>query len=82
MKLTTQDRRVLRALSICSPATSRVVASEANIRTSSPSETAARHLIRLTTLGLAEKQGTRMYPCWIVTSAGRQALATSKGGER
>lgn len=74
MKLTAQDRRVLRALSICSPATSRVVASEANIRTSSPSETAARHLIRLTNLGLAEKKGTCMFPHWIILEAGRAAL--------
>lgn len=78
MKLSAQDWSVLRALSICSPATSRVVASEARIRTSSPSETAARHLIRLTRLGLAEKQGTRMFPHWIILEAGRAALEKEK----
>lgn len=78
MKLTEQDLFVLEALSICTPATSGVVATEARIRTSSPSETAARHLIKLTKMGMADKQGTRSFPHWTITPACRAALEASR----
>ena len=78
MKLTAQDRKVLAALDRHSGASSYAIAQGAGIRTVSPKETAARHLIKLTKEGLAEQTGTRMFPSWRITEAGRQAL---KGGE-
>lgn len=77
MKLSKQDWRVLRALDQVgryTPAHPTWVGGAAQIRTYSVRETAARHLIKLTKLGLAEKRGTRMFPSWIITEAGRQAL--------
>ncbi len=75
MKLTQQDRDVLSALEMCGrEASAGIVAAKAWLRTSSPRETAARHLIKLTKLGLAEKTGTRMFPTWRITEAGRQAI--------
>ncbi|MBA8846208.1 putative ArsR family transcriptional regulator [Ochrobactrum sp. RH1CCR137] len=77
MKLTAQDRKVLAALDRHSGGTSYAIAKGAGIHTSSPSETAARHLIKLTKEGMAEHTGTRMFPSWRITEAGRQVL---KGG--
>ena len=78
MKLTAQDRKVLAALDRHSGASSYAIAQGAGIRTMSPKETAARHLIKLTKEGLAEQTGTRMFPSWRITEAGRQSL---KGGD-
>lgn len=52
-----------------------ILARDHGIRTTSPRETAARHLIKLTKLGLAEWSGTRMWPKWRITEAGRKALS-------
>lgn len=77
MKLTEQDRVVLSALGE-SPASSGLIARAAKIRTSSPGETAARHCIKLTKVGLAVKSGTRTFPAWAITPAGRAALQEGK----
>ena len=52
-----------------------ILARDHGIRTMSPRETASRHLIKLTKLGLAEKDGTRVWPRWRITEAGRKALS-------
>lgn len=73
MKLTKQDVVILRALDqFACGASSREIADSAGIRTTSPTETAARHLIKLAKLGLSEKVGTRMFPMWRVTAAGHR----------
>lgn len=76
MKLTKQDREVLTSLDMygSDSVSPRRVAAKSGIRTSSPGETAARHLIKLTKLGLADKTGSRMFPEWRINEAGRQAL--------
>lgn len=74
VKLTPQDMSVLRALDVSPKGHSSAVAVAAAIKTSSPSETAARHLIKLTKLDLASQVGTRMFPIWHITPAGRAAL--------
>jgi len=81
--LTSQDRAVLEALSkYPDGARSYAVAQKAGIRTSSPRETAGRHLIKITKLGLADSIGTRMFPVWRITEAGRTALAQVEGETR
>jgi len=75
MKLTTQDRIILDAL--CSAGrweSSYMVARRAGITTSSRSETAARHLIKMAKSGLVERRLDRGTPIWIITDAGREAL--------
>jgi hypothetical protein len=78
MTLTKQDLVILRALDAFIRASSREIARRADLQTSSPTETAARHLIRATKLGLAEQVGTRMFPLWRITPAGRSALDQRK----
>ena len=74
-KLTKQDIVVLAALvKAGGPETPGRLASNAALRTSSPRETAARHLIKLTKMGLAFKSGTAMFPKWEATFEGRAAL--------
>lgn len=75
MKLTPLDRAVLSALDY-TPLRAHLIARMAKIHTMSPSETAARHCIKLTKAGLAEKIGTRMFPSWRITEAGRALLST------
>lgn len=75
-KLTKQDIVVLRAIHEAGCDTPGIIARIADIRTSSPRETAARHCIKLTKLGLAQKAGTAMFPEWQITEAGRRALAS------
>ena len=60
-------------------ATSGQVAGKARFRTMSPRETAARHCIRLVAAGYAKRGGTRMFPKWRITPAGRAALANGDG---
>lgn len=83
MKLTEQDQYVLLCLDMYKPnsVSARRIAHNSRIRTSSPSETAARHLIKLTKLGLAEKTGTRVFPEWRITTAGLSALKEQETGE-
>lgn len=74
-RLTKQDRLVLAELAgLENPVSSTVLAERCNLRTYSPRETAARHAIRLASLGLAEKLGTTREPQWQITDAGRSAL--------
>lgn len=76
MKLTEQDAKILAALKpFRGGVSSYRVGIEAKIRTSSIGETTARHLIKLTKLGLAAQTGTRMFPTWEITDAGRAALS-------
>lgn len=75
MKLTDWQKRVLETLERYGCQQPGMVAARAFIRTSSPRETAARHCINLVKLGLAEKKGTRMYPEWQITEAGRAILS-------
>lgn len=74
-QLTKQDLVVLKALvEIGRPETPSNIAGHARIRTSAPRETAARHCIRLTGLGLAFKSGSRAYPKWEATFDGRAVI--------
>ncbi len=77
-KITPQDTRIPCALGGLVEGFSSAVARQANITTMWPSETAGRHLIKLTKLGLAEQIGTRALPAWHITPAGRAALMEGK----
>lgn len=80
--LTKQDLVVLTALAkIDRPQDPSDLARLAGIRTSSPRETAARHCIKLTGLGLAFKSGSRAYPKWEATFDGRAVIAELKPKE-
>ncbi len=75
-KLTDMDRQVLLALyglrtnTKADETSSYAVARAAGLRTSSISETSARHLIRLVNAGLAERRGRRDRPHWCLTAEG------------
>lgn len=75
VKLTERQQQVLKVLDRYGLQQPGVIAARAFIRTSSPRETAAKHCINLVKLGFARKRGTRMYPEWEITQAGRDVLS-------
>ena len=78
-ELTRQDRTILQALGeVGNMGSAHTAARLARIKTYSPAETAARHCIKLTKLGLAEKKGTRMFPSWRISDAGRALLQEAR----
>lgn len=77
---TAMDMTTLNALSLLSSEgsaegfTHDAVGLRAGFRNFSPSETAARHLIRLSHMGLVERKGTRSYPSWFITESGKALI--------
>jgi hypothetical protein len=76
IKLTPGRLRVLSAIKDGAARSANRVAIEAKVGTQSPAETAARYLIALTKMGLTSKEGTRMFPKWRITDAGRTLLTS------
>jgi hypothetical protein len=79
--LTRQDHHILEVLGWHLARTASGIAALASLEMQSSSKTAARHLTKLTTLGLAEQTGTRLFPTWVITDRGRLALAERNGGD-
>jgi DNA-binding IclR family transcriptional regulator len=73
--LTRQDHHILEVLGWHLARTASGIAALASLERHASSATAARHLAKLTELGLAEQTGTRLFPAWVITDRGRAALA-------
>ena len=74
MRLTSRDIDILIELNNHTSADPIQIAKAVGIYTTSPRETTARHLIKLTKMNLARKTGLRSNPRWEITKAGQDKI--------
>lgn len=80
--LTRQDHHILEVLGWHLARTASGIAALASLEAQASSKAAARHLTKLTALGLAEQTGTRLFPTWVITDRGRLDLAEGNGSQQ